>query len=56
MVWEADWTHDTTPFYILLSDIFRGQVPAAYVKNDRVHLDIVAWRQALIDTSILYQN
>jgi hypothetical protein len=50
MVWEADWTHGATPFYILLSDIFRGQVHAAYGNNDRVHLDIVAWRQAIIDT------
>jgi len=49
MVWEADWTHTATPLYILLSDIFRGQVPAAYGNNDRVHLDTVAWRQAIID-------
>ena len=49
MVWEADWTHSATPLYILLSDIFRGQAPAAYGNNDRVHLDTVARRQAIID-------
>jgi hypothetical protein len=49
MVWEADWTHAATPLYILLSDIFRGQVPAAYGNNDRVQLDTVSWRQAIID-------
>jgi len=49
MVWEADWTHTATPLYMLLSDIFREQVPAAYGNNDRVYLDTVAWRQAIID-------
>jgi hypothetical protein len=49
MVWEADWTHTATPLYMLLSDIFRGQVPAAYGNNDRVYLDTVAWQQAIID-------
>jgi hypothetical protein len=47
-VWEADWTHGATPLYILLSDIFRGPVPAAYGNNDRVHLDTAGWRQAII--------
>ena len=50
MVWAADWTHIATPLYILLSDIFRGQVPAAYGNNDRVQLDTVAWRQSIIDS------
>ena len=49
MVWEADWTHSATPLYILLSDIFRGQAPAAYGNNVRVRLDTVAWGQAIID-------
>jgi hypothetical protein len=51
MVWEADWTQTATPLYIPLSDIFRGPVPAAYGNNDRVYLDTVAWRQAIIDAS-----
>lgn len=50
MVWAADWTHAATPLYILLSDIFRGQVPAAYGNNDRVQLDTVTWQQHIIDT------
>ena len=49
MVWEADWTQNATLFYLLLSDIFRGQVPVAYGNNDLVHLDTVAWQQAIID-------
>jgi len=48
MVWEADWTHTATPLYILLADIFRGPAPAAYGNDDRVHLDTVAWRQAIV--------
>src|SRR3954451_19958094 len=43
MVWEADWTHVATPLYILLADIFRGQVPTAYGNNDCVHLNTAAW-------------
>jgi hypothetical protein len=54
MVWEADWTLAATPLYILLSDIFRGQVPAAYGDNDRVHLNTIDWRQNIIDTWQLY--
>jgi hypothetical protein len=50
MVLTADWTHTATPLYLLLSDIFRGQVPAAYGNNNRVHLDTVAWRQGIIDS------
>ena len=49
MVWQANWTHHATPLYILLSDIFRGQVPPDYGVNDRVYLDTAAWRQAIID-------
>jgi hypothetical protein len=49
MVWEANWTHAATPLYILLSDIFRGQVPAAYGNNDHVHLNTADWRQAIIE-------
>lgn len=49
MVWAADWTLGATPFYILLDDIFRGQVPAAYGNNDRVYLHAGTWRQSIID-------
>ena len=48
MVWEADWTHHTGQFYILLADIFRGQVPPDYGANDRILLNPAAWRQAII--------
>jgi len=48
MVWAADWTVAATPLYILLDDIFRGQVPAAYGNNDRVNLDTIGWRQTII--------
>jgi hypothetical protein len=54
MVWEADWTHAATPLYILFSDIFGGQVPADYGNHDRVHLDTVAWRQTIVDSSRLF--
>jgi hypothetical protein len=53
MVWEADWTQTATPLYILFSDIFRGQAPAAYGNNDRVHLNTVRWRQIIIDEWLL---
>jgi len=49
MVWEADWTNAATPFYILLSDIFRGPAPAQYGNNDRVFLNTAAWRQMIIN-------
>jgi hypothetical protein len=49
MVWATDWTLGATPFYILLDDIFRGQVPAEYGNNDRVYLDAETWRQSIID-------
>lgn len=48
MVWAADWTVAATPLYILLDDIFRGQVPAEYGNNDRVYLDTNGWRQTII--------
>lgn len=48
MVWDADWTHHTDQFYILLADIFRGQVPPDYGANDRIFLNPAAWRQAII--------
>jgi hypothetical protein len=51
MVWEADWTHAATPLYFLLSDIFRGEVPAAYGDNDRVFLAGAEFRQVIIKTS-----
>jgi hypothetical protein len=50
VVWERDWTLAATPLYLLLSDIFRGQVPPAYGNNDRVHLNTVGWRQCIIDS------
>ena len=50
MVWEADWTEAATPFYILLFDIFKGPAPAEYGNNDRVQLNTVAWRQAIINS------
>lgn len=52
MVRDVAWTHAVTPLYILFSDIFKGQVPAARGINDRVHLDTVAWRQAIIEIVI----
>jgi len=27
---EADWTNNATPLYVLLSDVFGQQIPAAY--------------------------
>ena len=48
MAWHADWTHVATPMYLLLSDIFGGQVPAYYGNNTQVDLDTVAWRREII--------
>jgi len=48
MVHAANWTVAATPLYILLDDIFRGQVPAEYGNNDRVDLDTNSWRQTII--------
>lgn len=45
MVWSANWTFSATPMYIMLSDIFNGQVPAVYGDNDRVQLDIEVLRE-----------
>ena len=50
MVWNHDWTNTATPLYILLSDIFRGQVPVAYGNNDRVFLNSAYLRQCIIDS------
>jgi len=47
-VWGADWTDAANPFYILLSDIFRGPPPASYGNRDRVYLNSQAWRDAII--------
>ena len=54
MVWATDWTNSATPLYILLSDIFGQQVPAAYGNNDRVYLDTVSWRQEIIESASLF--
>jgi len=51
MVWEANWTDHTDQFYILLADIFRGQVPPDYGANDRILLNPEAWRQEIIAAS-----
>jgi hypothetical protein len=49
MVWHADWTQQAGPLYILLADLFRGQVPQQYgVNNDRIVLDSAGWREAII--------
>ena len=48
MVWAANWTVAATPLYILLDDIFRGQVPAEYGNNDQVYLDTNGWHQTII--------
>ena len=48
-VWAANWTHTPTPFYILLSDIFRGPPPTSYGNNDRVYLDTQAWRMHILN-------
>ena len=49
MVWQADWTQQAGPFYILLADIFRGQVPDQYGVNDHIVLDSAGWREAIIE-------
>jgi len=49
-VWSADWTNNATPLYILLSDIFKGQVPPEYSdETDRIYLNTVAFRQHILD-------
>ena len=49
MVWQADWTQQAGPFYILLADIFRGQVPDQYGVNvDHIVLDSEGWREAIL--------
>ena len=49
MVWCEDWTHVATPMYILLDDIFRGEVPAAYGAHTRVYLATATWQENIID-------
>lgn len=51
MVWQADWTHQAGPFYILLADMFgRGQVPDEYgEEEDCIVLDSEAWREEIIE-------
>ena len=49
MVWLSDWTLNAPSLYILLSDIFKGQAPAAYGNNDRVQLSTVTLRQSIVD-------
>lgn len=48
MVWQIDWAAAATPMYILLDDIFRGQVPAIYGANTQVNLDTAAWRREIL--------
>jgi len=48
-VWSADWTNTATPMYILLSDIFRGDIPAVYGENLRVDIDTATLQQHIID-------
>ena len=50
MVWQADWTNYATPLYILLSDVFGQQVPAAYGNIDRFNLNTADLRDAIIDS------
>jgi hypothetical protein len=50
MVWQADWTINATPLYILLSDVFRQQVPAVYGNIDRFNLDTADLREAIIES------
>lgn len=55
-VWRADWTEASTPFYILLSDIFRGPPPASYGNHDRVFLNTQAWRATIIENYSISGN
>ena len=50
MVWQADWTNAATPLYILLSDVFGQQVPAAYGDIDHFNLNTADLRDAIIDS------
>ena len=50
MVWQDDWTHNAGPFYILLADIFRGEVPPEYGVHDRIFLASASWRQGIIES------
>lgn len=55
MVWQDDWTHNAGPFYILLADIFRGEVTTEYGASDRIFLASAAWRQRIIETYHLFR-
>jgi hypothetical protein len=48
MVWQKDYTHNASPLYLLLTDIFRGQVPQEYGQHDRVQLDTATWRGTIL--------
>ena len=49
MVWQADWTNNVTPLYVLLSDVFRQQVPAVYGDIDHFNLNTVDLQDVIID-------
>jgi len=51
-VWEADWTHAVTNYYILLADVFPAAIPAIYGAATRVVFSpatLALWRQQIID-------
>jgi hypothetical protein len=54
MVWQANWTHAVTPYYIELADIFRpGTIPAIYGANTRAYFtpaSLDRWRLNIIAT------
>jgi len=48
MVWQKDWTQNASPLYLLLTDIFQGQVPPEYGQHNHIQLDTVTWREAIL--------
>jgi hypothetical protein len=48
MVWQKNWTQNASSLYLSLTDIFRGQLPPEYGQHDRVQLDGVTWREAIL--------
>ena len=48
LIWEADWSRAASPFYLLLSDIFRDKVPDVYGQNDRMSVDTAFWRDGIL--------
>lgn len=53
MVWQADRTQQSGPFYILLVDMFRGYVPDEYGEEDHIVLDSdSAWREEIIEPTL----